>query len=351
MATLNTDVLVVGGGPAGLAAALAARVQGFSVIVADGASPGIDKACGEGLMPPAVNSLAALGVSIDPTDCHPFTGVQFVDGEDCATARFREGAGLGVRRTRLHAAMTKAAQDTGVSLLWNTPVTEFGDHWAATGGERIQFQYLIGADGQASAVRRAAGLSDARHSTTRFGFRRHYAVAPWSDLVEVHWSHGCQVYITPVGQNEVGVAVLSADSHHRVNQALQQFPTLQRRFRNAETASLERGGVSATRHFHRVVTDHAALIGDASGSVDAITGDGLSQAFQQAEALALAMKAGDLSAYQTAHNRIRRSPALLAYLLLTLGRHDVLRRLSLKALAGYPPVFSQILALHTSPTV
>ena len=350
MVSKSTDVLVVGGGPAGLAAAIAARHQGFSVIVADGAAPGIDKACGEGLMPPAVSSLAALGVTIHPANCHPITGVQFVDGEDCATARFRDGSGLGVRRTRLHATITKAAQDAGISMLWSTPVTEFGNHWVMAGGERIQFQYLIGADGQTSAVRRAAGLSAERHSSVRFGFRRHYAIAPWSDLVEVHWSHGCQVYITPVSQNEVGVAVLSADSHLRVSQALQQFPQLERRFRNAQPASSERGGLCATRHLRRVTIDHAALIGDASGSVDAITGDGLSQSFQQAEALALAMKSGDLSQYQHAHNRIRRRPALLAYLLLTLSRHDVLRRFSLKALAGYPPMFSQILALHTSPT-
>ena len=155
MVTKRADVLVVGGGPAGLAAAIAARRQGFSVIVADGAAPGIDKACGEGLMPPAVKSLAELGVAIDPADCYPITGVQFVDGEDCAAARFRQGSGLGVRRTRLHSAMTKAAEAAGVSLLWSAPVTEFGDHWVVAAGERIQFQYLIGADGQASAVRRA----------------------------------------------------------------------------------------------------------------------------------------------------------------------------------------------------
>ena len=350
MASKSTDVLVVGGGPAGLATAIAARHQGFSVIVADRAAPGIDKACGEGLMPPAVNSLAALGVAIDPANCHPIAGVRFVDGEDCATARFCDGSGLGVRRTRLHATIAKAAQDAGVLLLWSTPVTEFGNDWVLAGGERIQFQYLVGADGQASAVRHTAGLSATRSSSVRFGFRRHYAITPWSDLVEVHWSHGCQVYITPVSQNEVGVAVLSADSHLRVNQALQQFPKLERRFRNAQPASSERGGLTATRHLCCVVTNNTALIGDASGSVDAITGDGLSQSFQQAEALALAMKTEDLSAYQSAHNRIRRNPALLAYLLLTLSRHDVLRRFSLKALAGYPPVFSQILALHASLT-
>src|SRR5438105_7308201 len=47
---LNTDVLVIGGGPAGLTAAIAARLKGFDVAVADAAHPPIDKACGEGLM-------------------------------------------------------------------------------------------------------------------------------------------------------------------------------------------------------------------------------------------------------------------------------------------------------------
>ncbi|MGB8062426.1 MAG: FAD-binding protein, partial [Candidatus Sulfotelmatobacter sp.] len=47
----STDVFVIGGGPAGLAAAIAARKCGLRVIVADAAQPPIDKACGEGLMP------------------------------------------------------------------------------------------------------------------------------------------------------------------------------------------------------------------------------------------------------------------------------------------------------------
>ena len=47
----STDIFVIGGGPAGLATAIAARQRGFDVVVADGAQPPIDKPCGEGLMP------------------------------------------------------------------------------------------------------------------------------------------------------------------------------------------------------------------------------------------------------------------------------------------------------------
>jgi len=71
---------VIGGGPAGLAAALAARQKGFRVIVADAARPPIDKACGEGLMPDSVAALGALGVSVDPAGSFPFQGIRFVEG-------------------------------------------------------------------------------------------------------------------------------------------------------------------------------------------------------------------------------------------------------------------------------
>ena len=60
----DTDVLVVGGGPAGLAAAIAARRKGMRVRVVDGAVPPIDKACGEGLMPDALKGLAEPGVRL-----------------------------------------------------------------------------------------------------------------------------------------------------------------------------------------------------------------------------------------------------------------------------------------------
>src|SRR6201999_3423768 len=64
----QTDVFVIGGGPAGLAAGIAARKKGFRVVVADGAQWPIEKACGEGLMPDSVAALRELGVSVGASD-------------------------------------------------------------------------------------------------------------------------------------------------------------------------------------------------------------------------------------------------------------------------------------------
>jgi hypothetical protein len=120
---MDTDVFIIGGGPAGLAAAIAARRQGLDVVVADGAQPPIDKACGEGLMPDGRAALEKLGVAIPAEDSLPFRGIRFVSGDVEVEANFPAGYGIGMRRTVLHSALITAAESAGASLLWRTPVT------------------------------------------------------------------------------------------------------------------------------------------------------------------------------------------------------------------------------------
>ena len=86
--TLGDGVFIVGGGPAGLAAAIAARERGFRVTVCDYVRPPIDKACGEGLMPDAVAALSRLGVRIGLDQAYPFRGIRFVEGRTVVEADF-----------------------------------------------------------------------------------------------------------------------------------------------------------------------------------------------------------------------------------------------------------------------
>jgi hypothetical protein len=66
------DVVVVEGGPVGLAVAIATRRRGLEVLVSDKAQPPIDKPCGEGVMPEGVSALRLLGVQVDGSDALPF---------------------------------------------------------------------------------------------------------------------------------------------------------------------------------------------------------------------------------------------------------------------------------------
>ena len=344
---ISTDVVVIGAGPAGLAAALALRARGLEVLVADGMGPEpIDKACGEGLMPDSVAALAHLGVNVLDTPHGRFNGIRFLGTGSAVEARFPCGCGVGVRRTAIHSLMTRAAVDAGVSLLWNSPAVALGKDRVQFASRTVNAKWIVGADGGFSAVRRWSGLNDGMRSRERYGFRRHFRVTPWSHFVEVYWGDGCQIYVTPVGGNEVGVAVISRDRRLRVSDAVPRFPLLNARLRGAQPTSVERGAVSASRRLRRVTQSNMALIGDASGSVDAVTGEGLSLAFQQAPALAAAIACGDLSTYERAHARIRRTPALMEEALLLLDGWRGLRNRVLPAMAARPRVFEHMLAGH-----
>jgi len=89
-----------------------------------------------------------------------------------------------------------------------------------------------------------------------------------------------------------------------------------------------------------------ALIGDASGSVDAITGEGLSLGFRQAIALAKALEAGDLCQYQVAHRRLARRPARMGRLMLLLDEYAGLRERTLRAFRSDARIFARLLAVH-----
>lgn len=332
-----TDLFVIGGGPAGLAAAIAARRKGLTVTLADGARPPIDKACGEGLMPDGLAALRSLGVTLDAADAEPFRGIRFVDGGVSFESEFPEGHALGVRRTVLHSRMVEAAAAAGVRMLWGSPVSI---------PETIPARWIVGADGFHSRVRRWAGLAVKPPVSQRFGFRIHYRMAPWSDYMELHWGAGCQIYVTPIGPQEVCAALISRNPRLRMDEALAQFPQLAARLAGAKRATTERGAVTANRHLPRVYRGNVALIGDASGSVDAITGEGLCLSFQQAIALADSLASGDLARYQAAHRRLARRPTLMSKLMLGMDRRPWLRQRAFRAMAAEPRIFQTLLSCH-----
>jgi flavin-dependent dehydrogenase len=340
------DVFVIGGGPAGLATAIAARRRGLRVAVADALTPPIDKACGEGLMPDALHALGRLGVSIPAEQSFPFRGIRLVNGAESVAGPFPNGHGLGIRRTALHAALAEQAEMEGAHLLWGATVTGISAGSVEVNGVKHRPQWIVGADGGNSRVRKWIGLEPARRVSARVGFRRHYRIAPWSECMEIHWGNGCQIYITPVSSSEVCVALISLDPTLRLAAALRGFPQLAQQLAGAQTITAERGAVTASRRLLRVHRGNVALVGDASGSVDAITGEGLRLAFVEALALADAMGTNRLGAYASLHGRLRRRPAFMARFMLMLGESPALRRRVIRALSRRPDLFADLLALH-----
>src|SRR5436305_8231463 len=143
----RADVAVIGGGPAGLATAIGARLAGLSAIVLDRRQPPVEKACGEGLMPDAAACLAELGVRLPLGESHPIRGIRYVDGEVVADGTFPGAPGLGVRRLALHRALVARAAEVGVELRWGVPVRGLSPGGVETEAGAVPARCGVGGDG------------------------------------------------------------------------------------------------------------------------------------------------------------------------------------------------------------
>jgi flavin-dependent dehydrogenase len=341
----HVDLLVAGGGPVGLTTALYARAAGLRVAVVEPRTGTIDKACGEGVMPSAVQRLASLGVVLPG---RPFLGITYVDGHGRrVTADFPRGPGLGVRRTALHSALGMAANAAGVERV--TGVVE-GVRQSVSGveadvdGTTYAAAYLAVADGLHSPLRHELGLNRPTTRHRRYGLRRHFAVAPWADHVEVHWSEHAELYVTPIGPDLVGLAVLTSIRGRTYDEWLQAFPLVAERVKGAEPASSVLGAGPLRQRAKHVVEGRALLVGDAAGYVDALTGEGLAVGLASADALVDAVISGRPQDYVHAWHEVTRTSRILTETLLRTTRVPLLRRALVPSARALPWVFHATVA-------
>lgn len=327
------DLVVAGGGPIGLATALYATRAGLHVEVREPRRGVIDKACGEGLMPAAVSDLLDLGVELDG---FPFEGIRYVDPSHSVDAPFRTGAGRGVARTSLHAALSDAVAAAGVPVV-HQAVSSVVARDGVVEIDGAAAGHLVAADGLHSPVRRMLGLEARSRSARRFGLRAHATTMPWSTYVEVHWSPLGEAYVTPVADDRVGVAVLT-NQKRPLPELLASFTTLAPRLRDVALSRTRGAGPLRQRSTARV-RGRVLLVGDAAGYVDALTGEGIAVGLAQARAAVDAVVAGEPQRYEKAWRRATRRHDLLTHGLLTAASHQAVRSHIVPAAARLPRVF------------
>jgi flavin-dependent dehydrogenase len=332
--TRHVDLLVAGGGPAGLVTALHAARAGLDVEVWEPRPGAVDKACGEGLMPGALASLQALGV--DPAG-HAFRGIRYLGSGWTADADFPAAPGRGIRRTTLHRALREAAITAGARVEPRAVrgVTQDDDAVRVDG---LRAGHLVAADGLHSPLRHALGLQVRAAPHPRSGLRRHFRTPPWSPYVEVHWGREVEAYVTPVADDLVGVAVL-ASSKGSFDDRLRGLPDLEARLRACEPVGDVRGAGPLRQGARRRVAGRVLLVGDAAGYVDALTGEGLALAFAQADAAVRAITDGAPQRYERDWATLTRRYRWLTTALLVGTRPRVVRRALVPAARMLPALF------------
>ncbi|WP_431246195.1 NAD(P)/FAD-dependent oxidoreductase [Leifsonia xyli] len=340
---MSPQVVVVGGGPIGLACAIEARIDGMDVVLVEPRVGPIDKACGEGLMPGALAALHRIGV--DPPG-RRLDGVAYLDASARVEHRFSDRPGRGVRRTVLHQALAERAAELGTERIQAkvTGVERRMDGVTLTlnDGQSIDAPWVVAADGLHSPVRRMVGLEGRGQpgDRRRFGLRKHFAIEPWTSLVEVHWSDGAEAYVTPVDDHTVGVAVLGARPLD-VDAVIAGIPELAGRLDGVATVSEPRGAGPLLQRARARSSGRVLLAGDASGYVDALTGEGMRVGFAQARAAIAAVRAGSTEQYERAWRATTRDFRLLTTALVVASRSRFRPRIVPTA-AHRPELFGSI---------
>jgi len=303
-------------------------------------------------MPAGVLALRRMGVEIPAGARAAFIGIRYIDDDAVAEGRFAHGVGWGIRRTALVESLAARARALGADLRYQCAA----GHWRNTAegilldteSGPVHGSLLVGADGLHSRVRKLAGLECRWRGPLRFGLRRHFVLPPWSSFVEVYWGDGAEAYITPAGPERVAVAFLWSGGRRNFDELLAAFPLLGQRLAGAMAETPARGAGPFRQGVSQRYAERIALVGDAAGYLDPITGEGLTLAFDCARALTdTLVRHQPLAVYDSAYRRLTFRHFQTTRVVLALARSRPLRRAAIAGLSHSPRLFAKLLGVVT----
>ena len=304
---MDADILVVGAGPAGVAAGITARRRGLTAIVVDRATFPRDKFCGDGLTANALRELSALGLTTDALPSWRQVDRALVRSPSGRTVEFPMPVGQGafavvVRRYELDRALVQLAREHGVTVLEGhelTELTQDADGVTATAGDAtLRARYAIAADGMWSPTRKALGLrvpgEDDRYLGDWHAFRQYYRNVTGRAKGELIVSFEADIvpgyfWSFPLGDGSVNVGFgIDRATNHTTREMKRLWPDLLARPHirellgpDAEPEGPHRAWpIPAAVDRAQATSGRTLFAGDAVAACDPMTGEGIGQALQ-----------------------------------------------------------------------
>jgi geranylgeranyl reductase family protein len=362
VASQDCEVLVVGAGPAGSAAAAALATSGRNVLLIEARAHPRPKACAEYASPRIVEELRRLGLSEQAWQGNalPLTGMRVIRGHDAVDIRYRDAGGQrnawGLERLAFDATLAAHATASGAQLqehatfdqaVWTDGRVSGALVHTPEGPRSISCRWLIGADGARSRVAQRLGVERAVMAPRRLGMVAHYEGHP--ELVEhgeMHVGPGWYVGLAPLagGRLNVGMALpldgqARRSTQERFQAGIDGIPAVAARLRGRRRLTPIRGASPIGHRVARAAGRGWMLVGDAAGFIDPFTGEGIYRALRSARAAAESLADGDLGAedrYLTARRRAFAAKDALTWLVQGMVAAPPLMGYALRRLAARP---------------
>lgn len=275
---VTCDVAVVGGGPAGCAAAITSARAGLRTILFERGRYPRHKVCGEFISPEAHEILIKLlgeHISLFRAQATITHARMISDGQHIQFALPRPA--WSITRYDLDQALWCAAQAAGVECHEGTTVERVEDGIHGADGTRARAKTVINAAGRWSNLRRAAPPSGPHW----IGLKAHYSGENARPCTDVYFFRGGYCGVQPIGPNSLNVsAMVRSDVAIALDQVFAASPELWLRSRAWEPITPQ---VSTSPLIHAApepVSNGAMNVGDAAGFVDPFIGDGISLALR-----------------------------------------------------------------------
>jgi menaquinone-9 beta-reductase len=315
---IETDVLVVGGGPGGAAAAYHLARHGIDVTVVDKASFPREKVCGDGLTPRSVAAMVRMGIDTADPGFERVKGLRVHSRTTTIELPWPELSswpdyGLVMPRSRFDSLLIERAQKAGARLMEQTeavaPIMEGGwvvgadvrpaqDREAAT--TQIRARFVVAADGAASRFAKPAGVQRDDSRPLGIAARRYYRTSyhpgpwfeSWLDLWEGDLLLPGYGWLFPVagGRINLGAGLLNTFEGFQDISAQRLFDAFARMLPPAwgigeETAEgrVRSGPLPMGINRTPQAVPGLLLIGDAAGAVNPFNGEGIAYAIETGE--------------------------------------------------------------------